>query len=538
MQRLWSILVLVLVVVSSCSRPNQELSSLVSSPAPAIFFTDVQAGSVTGGANNLGVPIAIFGKGFGGSRGTSTVTIGGVEVARYVLWGQNNANNTRLDMIIVQPGPNVTGGAIVVKVSNRSSNTNHTFSRNTGKIYAVAKTGSDANVCSLSSPCATILHVASNIMQPGDTVLVRGGDYSEGEIWLRKSGLAGKALVIKNYPGEKVTLSNASRPFYLDADYLTVSGFHFTNGKSLGITGWAKRNQLANRLINNTFKGVIAYDAIGSHGDNHLLAGNVCEVSGSTQGTQGHCYYISYGKNVRVIYNLASGVPGYGIHVFDQCRELKPGGGCDTTKDFKRVISNLLIEGNIVKNSTQRSGLILAMNDEGNLGNFIDNVTIRNNIFTANNHAGIRLFSISSNIKIYNNTFYQNGVLGIAIESASIPGIDIQNNLIYQAPNANCHENCQWYTPSHIQSVAPASAVNISNNSYHGTATKIVGDSDARAVTGAVTFVNAAALNFRVLAGSSMIDRGVTLTAANRDFDGQVRPKGTAFDTGAFEFLP
>ncbi len=537
MQRLWFVWIFVLLM-SACSQSNQEITVAASSPAPAILFTDLQAGPLTSGPSNLGVPIAIFGKGFGATKGTSTVTIGGVEVARYMVWGQNNANNTQLDMIVVQPGSKVKGGAIVVKVNNRSSNTNHTFSVNTGKIYAIAKTGRDSNACSLTLPCATISHVASNVMLPGDTVLVRGGDYSEGEIWLRKSGLAGKALVIKNYPGEKVTLSNAARPFYLDADYITVSGFHFTNGKSLGITGWAKRNQIANRLINNTFKGVIAYDAIGSHGDSHFIAGNVCEVSGSTQGTQGHCYYISYGRNVSVIYNVASGAPGYGIHVFDQCRLLRAGGGCDTSKDFRRVISNLLIEGNIVKNSTRRSGLILAMNDEGKLGNYIDNVIIRNNIFTANNHAGIRLFSISRNIKIYHNTFYQNGVLGIAIEAANIPGIDIQNNLIFQSPNTHCRENCQWYTPSHIQSVALASAVNINNNSYHGVTTKIVGDSDAKAVTGTVRFVNPAALNFRILAGSSMIDKGITLMVVPRDFDGQARPRGAAYDTGAFEYLP
>jgi hypothetical protein len=538
MRHVWYVWVIALFVLNGCSQSTQGLSVLASSPIPAIFFTDVQTGPITGGPRNLGVPISIFGRGFGVTRGSSRVTIGGIEVASYLVWGQNNAHNTQLDMIVVQPGPNVTGGAIVVSVNNRTSN-GQIFTVNTGKVYAIAKTGNDANTCLMASPCATLSHVATNIMQPGDTVLVRRGNYSESEIWQRKSGVLGNAMVIKNYPGEEVTLSNAARPFIVDADYITVSGFNFTNGKSLGIAGWAKRNQRGDRLINNTFKGIIAYDAIGSHGDNHLIAGNVCDVSGSNQGTQGHCYYISYGRNVRVLYNIGSGVPGYGIHVFDQCRELLAnGGGCDTQRDFKRVISNLLIEGNILKDSTSRSGLILAMNDEGGLGNSIDNVTIRNNIFTANNHAGMRLFSISSNIKIYNNTFYQNGVLGIAIESADITGLDIQNNLIYQSPNSNCLENCQWYTPSHIQSVAPANAVNINNNSYHGTNTTIIGDSDANAITGAVQFINPAVLNFRVLAGSSMIDQGVTLTTVLKDFDGQRRPKGSAFDTGAFEFLP
>src|SRR5689334_17553668 len=71
---------------------------------PRVFFTDIEAGPVTGGPRNLGVPISIFGKGFGAERGVGRVTIGGVEVASYLLWGANNAQNTSLDMIVVQPG--------------------------------------------------------------------------------------------------------------------------------------------------------------------------------------------------------------------------------------------------------------------------------------------------------------------------------------------------------------------------------------------------------------------------------------------------
>ena len=88
---------------------------------PAVFFTDVTSGPQVGGPDNLGVPIAIFGKGFGSTRGNSTVTISGLEVAKYWVWGESNANNTMLDMIVVQPGPNVTAGAVVVNVGGRVS---------------------------------------------------------------------------------------------------------------------------------------------------------------------------------------------------------------------------------------------------------------------------------------------------------------------------------------------------------------------------------------------------------------------------------
>jgi hypothetical protein len=513
--------------------PATPAQSAVQGIAPAILFTDVESGSTSGGPNNQGVPISIFGKGFGATRGSSRVTIGGVEVASYLVWGENNAHNPHLDMIVVQPGANVTGGSIVVSVNNVASNASLAFAVNTGKVYAIALNGSDSNACEMATPCATISHVATNLMQPGDTVLLRGGEYAESEIWIRgnygDAGTLANRNTIKNYPGEEVTLSNAARPFILDADYVTVSGINFLNGKSLGIAGWADVNQKGNKLVNNTFKGQIDYEATGSHGNDHVLAGNVCEVSGSSVGTQGHCYYISYGNNVKVIYNIGSGAPGYGIHVFDQRRG---------PNDFKRVISNLLVEGNILKGSTNRSGMIIAMGDEDGLGNTVENVVVRNNIFTANNHAGLQVQAIGKNVQVHNNTFYQNGLLGLYIGSGATSQVDIRNNLIFQDTNTNCQVFCSWFTPSQVQSAASAGSVSIVNNSYHGMAQTIVGGSDASAVTGAVQFVDAAALNFRPLAGSSNIDKGALNTSTvPQDFDGQARPQGSGVDTGAFEFI-
>ncbi len=535
------------VILGGCSSSSQiqndfsdDLGVAATLGGPVIFFVDMNEGPKTGGPSNLGAPIAIFGKGFGANRGTSQVTIGGIEVARYIVWGQNNAHNTQLDMIVVQPGPNVTGGVIRIKVNNRLSNTNQSFTVNAGKIYAVSKTGSDANPCTLGSPCATILYAYSK-MQPSDTLLVRRGIYEESEIWIRNSGTLGNPITIKNFPGEEVTLSNAARDFILDADYITVSGFNFTNGKALGIAGWAKRYQRNNKLINNTFKGVIAYEAIGSHGNNHLIAGNICEVSGSNQGTQGHCYYISYGKNIRVIYNKASGAPGYGIHMFDQCREYKPDPAnpneriCDTSRDFQRIIGNVLIEGNILMSSPQRSGLIIGMADEGNLNNYVENIKIRNNIFLNNNFAGIAISGISRNIQIYHNTFYQNGRQGITIyDDNKINGVDIRNNLFDQTPNNNCQNNCSWYSIAHIQNGTQAQNVSVDHNFYAPAPPILIGTVDTNASSGNAGFVNPGSLDFHLQASSLAIDQGAALSVL-RDYHGVKRPLGNGYDPGAFE---
>jgi hypothetical protein len=505
-----------------------EASPGVTVP-PRIFFVDVKTGPAKGGPGGLGLPISIFGKGFGATRSNSRVMIGGAEVAAYLVWGSNNAHNRDLDMIVVQPGPVRSGGPITVIVGGVSSNSDHSFSVSPGNIYYLSPTGSDAKACSEAAPCATVTHAIS-FMKAGDTLLLRHGTYPEGEIWIRspEGGLADRPKVIKNYPGEEVLMGNAARDFYVDADHITVSGLNFRNGKSLLVVGWASLNQRDNWLINNTFAGTIGWAAIEITGHDHVLAGNVCDVSGSVVGTMGHCYYVTQGSNLKILYNVASGAPGYGIHIYDERR---------ADKDFQRIIRDVLVEGNILKGSRQRSGMIIAMSDSGGYGNRIENVTIRNNIFSANNHAGLVIQGAASGVSVYNNTFYQNGLQALYLDdNTNIRGVDIRNNLFYQSRNSNCSTECGNMREAHLQIGTNARGVAIAGNSYQPGRATILGGSDSNAVTGEVIFLNEAAQDFHIRAGSSVIDRGLTLPSVVTDHDGRLRPHGAAYDIGAFEY--
>lgn len=512
-----------------CSIPLQA-NPLAQPLLPAVFFTDVTSGPKAGGPDNLGVPIAIFGKGFGASRGTSTVSINGVEVAKYLIWGEDNANNSMLDMIVVQPGPNVTAGPVVVHVGSYASNATHVFTPTTGSVYAVAPAGSDTAPCSLAQPCATILHAATEVMNAGDALLVRGGPVNDDEIWIRDayghSGLPGKSKTIRNYPGEVPVFIHVNRPVIIDANEITFSGFRFTGGKSISGGDEGSHN---NRIVNNTFEGTIAWDAIGTHGYRHVLAGNVCNVDTSTVGTEGHCYYISNGGGIRLLYNVARGAPGYGIHIYDQQR---------SANDFRRVISDVVVEGNLLTASPERSGMIIAMDDEGNLGNAIDGVVVRNNLFVANNFAGIAIGGSGDvrNITIEHNTFYQNGRQGITIyDQATIDGISILNNLIDQTTNNNCTSNCSWWPIAHIDKGAVTKNVTVSHNFYAPGPPIVLNAIDNAPATGAASFLSPATLDFHLQAGSLAIDVGKT-PSAPYDFDGQLRPIGPTPDAGAFEF--
>lgn len=127
-----------------------------------MLFVDVDAGLVNGGPQGLGVPISIFGHGFGATRGNSRVTIGGVEVASYLVWGAGNAQNPTLDMIAVQPGAATTGGP---SLSIQSDNAN---CRNDCQWYATAHLQTAGGVASL--------HIDGNAYGPGTPVKVGAAD--------------------------------------------------------------------------------------------------------------------------------------------------------------------------------------------------------------------------------------------------------------------------------------------------------------------------------------------------------------------------
>jgi hypothetical protein len=246
---------------------------------------------------------------------------------------------------------------------------------------------------------------------------------------------------------------------------------NFLNGKSLGIPDRALPGRRGNWLINNTFAGMISWSAIDTHGDAHRVAGNVCEVSNSTVGTQGHCYYISYGSDIQLRYNVGAGAPGYGIHLFDQLR---------SSNDFQRVIRNVLIEGNHLRNSTLRSGLIIAMSDEGAKGNYIDNVVVRGNTFSANSHLGVLVTGVVRNVTLTGNTFLQNGRQGIHIANqATVNGVIISGNSITQSDNANCRNDCSWYAIAHIETGAAAANVTINGNYYVPSPPVVLGGNDS-----------------------------------------------------------
>ncbi|MBI5017270.1 MAG: IPT/TIG domain-containing protein [Deltaproteobacteria bacterium] len=183
---------------------------------PVVNYTDIIAGPNSGGENNNGCYVTINGRNFGSMRGTSTVTVGGGEVAAYKYWSETQVS--------VQLGPRTRSGPLVLSVGGLTVAAPDFFTIRPGNFYYVATWGNDASgvVNDPSRPFRTPNAVmAMPDFSAGDFMILRGGTYdlSSGNEnlynnrWLnvgvgngRTPAVGGtsptNAITIAGYPGE------------------------------------------------------------------------------------------------------------------------------------------------------------------------------------------------------------------------------------------------------------------------------------------------------------------------------------------------
>lgn len=177
---------------------------------PHIFFTDLICGPKSGGQNNAGAFITIYGKGFGAERGTSSVTIGGGHAAGYPLWSDSK--------VTVQLGAAAASGNILITTPEGPSNSSQ-FNVRSGNIYFVANTGSDRASGKYSSPWQTLMH-ARDTMHPGDITYVMDGvsqTADDGSGWqtsllLSNGGTAAAPMAFVVYPKANAAIGSIAGP--------------------------------------------------------------------------------------------------------------------------------------------------------------------------------------------------------------------------------------------------------------------------------------------------------------------------------------
>ncbi|MFH0793249.1 MAG: choice-of-anchor Q domain-containing protein, partial [bacterium] len=516
-------------VADSAPTMNVGLAQGQTTP-PRIFFTDLESGPKSGGQDNLGVFITIWGKGFGASRGSSVVTLGGQEVARYVTWGANNAAARSLDMIVVQPGSNAQTGDLVVTVGGQPSNP-LPFTIRSGAIYfviAAAPNADDTNPGTYDAPFKTI-YKPRTVVQAGDVVYIKGGQFTQIDpinpgwdaILLldtedAATGTANLPVAWIGYPGDPPTLANPlarrSILFFTSGSpqsYYVIANMIFSqslNPLSLAGTG--------HRIIGNILQDGAFDDsgAISINGDctGFKVFGNLLQRNGTVGEKLHHAIYLGgYGANtnMEVAWN----------HVQNQHggRAIQLFGHLDGDR-----IDGVLIHDNLLIGS-ELNNIVIGGSDGSN--DVIGTVHFFNNIVLGAMEPGLRINDPAGTVTIQNNVFYNNGLAQIYLQRAGAGKITLEDNIIY----ALADQTYFMFEPG-----TDSSAFSPRRNLYYNAGPTPPWDTDS--LNADPLFVDAASRDFHLQNLSSAIDAGIA-TGRNWDYDGTARPQGAAFDIGALE---
>jgi parallel beta-helix repeat protein len=375
----------------------------------------------------------------------------------------------------------ITGGIVltIVILSSRVSG---------AATYYITTNGNDANPGSESAPFRT-LKKGVTILRPGDTLYVKSGTYMEALINAIPSGTSWSAPVtVAAYPGHTVTLRPSSGERVLQIEgrhHIVIDGFVIdavnVNNNAIKITkgnsGTGGFIRIKNSEIKNTCKSGIY---VGTEADgNHFVNLNVHEVGTNHPGSEcGYAFYINSSNNIIENSHLHDN-GRWAVHIYNGY----------TGKANNNIIRNNQIYRNALK-GIGGGAVIIGVGDSNML---------YNNIIWNNRENGI--WTKGSNSKIYNNTVYGNGKDGIYASNGS--GHVIRNNIVYQ------------------------NGVNIKN---------VTGAMVSHNLITSPNFVDPLANDFRLQVGSPAIDRGVMLSEVKTDFASVSRPKGTAYDIGAYEY--
>jgi hypothetical protein len=339
----------------------------------------------------------------------------------------------------------------------------------------VSPTGSDSNPGSAQRPFRTI-NKAAAMAKPSTIVHVAPGTYRENV----KTNTSGTATARINYSsdtkwGAKVIGSGTEAMWSNNGSYVDISGFDISGSGRLGIVNYASFvNMESNHIHNLTVSG-------GCTGDGGAGIVNA-NYSSSDDDIIGN-----------VVHDI--GTPG----------------ACNGVQGI--YSSNLR-------------------------GRILNNVVYRASSF------GIHLWHAANNVTIANNTVFANGSArmggGIVLGVGDSPGgvildnTKVINNIVYKNPGAGIIQYC--YSGSSCLGNNNTTANNLVYG--NGSAISLLKGSATGTVTADPLFVNYIATgggDYSLRSGSPAANRGTSAGAPGYDINWAARPKGGAFDIGAYE---
>ena len=534
--------------------------SVPPSGAPFVLYTDIGSGPNSGGENNEGTYLSIFGKNFGSTLSAVHVYIGGIEVNNYRYLGKS-LGRTDIQEITVQIGSlgNPTAGSalpIKVIVAGVSSNTDQTFVVNPGRILFVDNVnGNDSTAVpgDITHPyrhvqTADTSQAAYGAMKPGDIIVMRGTgtqwtDQGSDTYFVKFIDLAGSAptgpsgrgpLTLMAYPIEVVQIyesfasgsnggiSGVDARSYTGGQWVTIADLHIEAGGDAGVVNV----QIASdhwRTVNNELTAATATNGalaggITGNGTNAFWAGNHIHNIAGGSNQEMHGIYIDGDGSYEVSYNLIETVTGgNGFQSYNDGTS-----GSTSTR-------NINLHHNMI-HDVSKHGINIADNSQ-------DNIQVWDNIVYNIAYAGLRFNSTALNdCKIYNNTFYNTNTSGDSSYGA------ITNDEVLPSAALDMENNIFWPAPG-----LPYIGGAIGLQGAIGTVTSnlFFGGSGPACVSSVnnnnPAFVSASTDDFHLTAASPAVGSGSSavssLVVTDYDLNSAPQPAGGAYDIGAYQLI-
>ena len=361
--------------------------------------------------------------------------------------------------------------------------------------YYVSLAGNDTSLGTSTAPFRTVKKGIS-ILNPGDTLIIRAGTYTEGLEYYNRipSGLDdAHRTVIKAAPGETVVLNgrNASGDVWTiyDRSYITIDGITID-------------------AANAYYTGLrIGRSAAGAPGSHYITVqnGTVRNAQRSCITAQGTPFDNSYIKFINL-----------DVH------------HCGTSTNNQEHGIYLAMRDSLVDRCRIHDASSYGIHAYSSSGGVNNNV-IRNNRIYNNGSFGI-ILSAGYNNLAYNNIVWGNGKRvwtgGIFVAYGGVTGSKIFNNTIYG--NAGY---CAWIMNGSNQAINNICWKNTTNTILDST--KLA--SLSRNLFTEPYFVNPAGLDFSLSSSSPAVNQGLALYEVPNDINGVARPQRGAYDIGAYE---
>ena len=360
-----------------------------------------------------------------------------------------------------------------------------------GATYYVATSGGDINSGTEANPFKSIVNGVSQ-MSAGDTLIVKEGTYTEdidnmipgGTSWRNKTTIRandGDTVILKpSSSTEAVLRFSLSSQKFIEIDGLILDA---VNVQIYGVQIWGSAHhiRLRNMEIKNAPNQGVSILPDGGKWPNNNEIINV-EIHGigpgnsclQFHGRHGFCHGMYIGSHSNVVENChLYDNDGFGVQFYPQ--------GDNNSIRGCRVHDN---------NGT---GIGMYWGSGGE---------IVNNVIWNNNQQGIAVST--TDVLVYHNTVYNNNLDGIRVFETS--GVHLVNNISFQNAESNILN----------QGVGTTLSNNITSNP---------------------NFNNPETADFSLNVNSPAIDAGVSVSpVASVDVNGVMRPVGSGFDVGAYEF--